>query len=71
MHDSDRQLDIHKYKGQGPVKYDDVRDREYFLSHILFEDDELRAVADGQCPWALNAYERRKKRTRDDDDASL
>jgi hypothetical protein len=63
-------IDRRKYKGQGPVKYNDVRMRErerFFplsLAYTLFEDDELRAVADGQCPWALNTYERKKENRR-------
>jgi hypothetical protein len=51
-------IDRRKYKGQGPVKYNDVRMGEFFPplslslcpSYTLFEDDELRALADGQCP---------------------
>jgi len=29
---TDRQIDRHKYEGQGPVKYNNVRTREYFFS---------------------------------------
>jgi hypothetical protein len=28
----------------------------------LFEDDELRAVAAGQCPWAMNTCEKERER---------
>jgi len=31
----------------------------------LFEDDELRAVAAGQCPWAMNTCEKEKERERE------
>jgi hypothetical protein len=47
MFDSDRQIDRHVDKGQGPVKYNNKKEN---LFYILSEDDELRAIADGQCP---------------------
>lgn len=61
MLDADR----HKYKGQGPVKYNDVSNRIIIFSYSLFKDDELRAVADGQCPWAFNMCVCVRERTKE------
>jgi hypothetical protein len=58
MFDSDRQIDRRVDKGQGPVKHDNKTENFF---HILFEDDELRAAADGQCPWAITTCERERE----------
>jgi len=58
MFDSSRQIDRHIDKGQGPVKHDNQRENFFY---ILFEDYKLRAIADGQCPWAISTCERERE----------
>jgi hypothetical protein len=70
---TDRQIDRHKYEGQGPVKYNNVRAREYFFSlspklYLKTMSCVLWQMVNVHGCWT---HIRERKRIGDDDDASL
>jgi hypothetical protein len=73
MFGSDIKIDRRKYKGQGPVKYNDVRtrEREFFFSLTLCSKTMsyvLWQMVNVHGRWT---HMRERKRIGDDDDASL